>query len=94
MYGIQDTVYKKLMNYFRKEAGIKQVILFGSRAKNTARINSDIDLCITYSGNAKAKVQEEIDELIGIYSSDIVFTDQVNEELEKQIRRDGIVIYK
>ncbi|UFT99845.1 nucleotidyltransferase domain-containing protein [Radiobacillus kanasensis] len=94
MYGIQDTVYKKLINYFRREANIKRVTLFGSRAKNTARINSDIDLCITYSGIAKASVQEDIDELVGIYSCDIVFTDQINRELNKQIERDGIVIYK
>lgn len=35
-----------------------------------------------------------INDLIGIYSCDIVFLDSLNEEIEKQIKRDGIEIYK
>lgn len=94
MYGIQDRVYQNLIRYFKRNDNIKQVTLFGSRARNTAKINSDIDLCITYCGNEKSSVQEDIDQLVGIYSCDIVFADQVNTELDMQIRRAGIVIYK
>ena len=46
MYGIHEDVYRKLLDYFQRERGIRKVILFGSRAKDTARYNSDIDLWI------------------------------------------------
>ena len=46
MYGINETVYNKLMDYFRKNNEIRQVILFGSRAKGKEKYNSDIDLWI------------------------------------------------
>lgn len=94
MYGIQDTVYKNLLEYFNEHVNIKQVILFGSRAKDTANLNSDIDLCITYKSNAKVTIKDDIDKIVGIYSCDIVFADQLSKELERQIVRDGIVIYK
>lgn len=94
MYGIQDTVYKNLIHYFCEHTSIKQVTLFGSRAKDTANLNSDIDFCINYNGNVKASIKEDIDQLVGIYSCDIVFADQLGKEIEKQIERDGIVIYQ
>ena len=53
----------------------------------------DIDLCISYIGKSKGTIVEEIDDIIGIYSCDIVFVDSLNENIEKQIGRDGIEIY-
>ncbi|WP_055668561.1 nucleotidyltransferase family protein [Desnuesiella massiliensis] len=93
MYGINKDVYENLIYYFNKNTNIKKVILFGSRAKGTEKINSDIDLCIDFSGENRASLIEEIDKLIGIYSCDIVFLDSLNEPIEKQIARDGVEIY-
>lgn len=94
MYGINEKVYEKLNIYFKNNKHIKRVILFGSRAKGNYRLNSDIDLCIDSSGKYKGTITEDIDEIIGIYSCDIVFLDSLNEEIEKQIIRDGIEIYR
>jgi len=44
MYGIDKKVYKSLINYFLNNNNIEKVIIFGSRAKGTENINSDIDL--------------------------------------------------
>jgi len=93
MYGIEKEVYKNLMNYFQDNSSINKVILFGSRAKQTENINSDIDLCIGFTGKSKGSIVEEINDVIGIYSCDIVFLDSLNENIEKQIARDGIEIY-
>ncbi|KIQ93680.1 putative nucleotidyltransferase [Anoxybacillus thermarum] len=41
------------MAYFQSEEEIQRVILFGSRAKGTARYNSDIDLCVDCTGKKK-----------------------------------------
>ena len=78
MYGIHEDVYRKLLDYFQRERGIRKVILFGSRAKDTARYNSDIDLCIDYEGEQKGKIVQDIDDIVGIYSYDVLFADLLN----------------
>lgn len=93
MYGINEKIYKRLINYFEYNRNIEKVILFGSRAKGVEKINSDIDLCVDYIGKGKGTVVEEINDIIGVYSCDIVFLNSLNEEIEKQIARDGIGIY-
>ena len=93
MYGIHESVYTKLMNYFENNIHIKKVILFGSRAKGNAEYNSDIDLAIDCDSFFKGTVVEEIDEIIGVYSSDIVFLDKVNGDIKDQIDAYGIEIY-
>jgi len=93
MYGIEKKVYKGLLNYFGNNSDIEKVILFGSRAKGNENINSDIDLCIGYIGKSKGTIVEEINDVVGIYSCDIVFQDSLNENIEKQITRDGIELY-
>lgn len=93
MYGIELNVYKNLIDYFKTNKDIQQVILFGSRAKGLAQATSDIDLCITYTGTSKGTLVFDIEDKVGIYSLDIVFKDSISEELTKQIQRDGQVIY-
>lgn len=94
MYGINEKVYKRLINYFENNSNIEKVILFGSRAKENENINSDIDLCIGYIGESKGTIVEEVNDITGVYSCDIVFLDSLNENIEKQIARDGIEIYR
>lgn len=92
MYGINEKVYKNLINYFNNNDEIEEVIIFGSRAKGTYKYNSDIDLCIKCSTKIKGTVKEDIEDIIGVYSCDIVFSDNLNEDIKKQIERDGIKI--
>lgn len=73
---------------------IISVISFGSRAKGNEEYNSDIDLCIECTQNIMGTIEYEIDELIGVYSCDILFAYSLNEEIKKQIYKYGIVIYK
>lgn len=93
MYGINEKVYKKLIDYFEKNKDVEQVIIFGSRAKNMTNINSDIDMCIDYKGSRRGNIIYEIDEIIGIYSCDILFKDTLNQEIKSQIDRDGLIFY-
>lgn len=92
MYGINEKVYKNMINYFNKNDEIEEVIIFGSRAKGTYKYNSDIDLYIKCSTKIKGTVKEDIEDIIGVYSCDIVFSDNLNEDIKKQIERDGIKI--
>lgn len=93
MYGIHESVYSKLINYFEEKDYIEKVILFGSRAKGNYKYNSDIDLAILCDKLYKDTVVEEIEELIGVYSSDIVFLDQLTGDIKKQVDVYGIEIY-
>ena len=93
MYGINEKVYNTLISYFKENQKIKEVILFGSRAKGNYKYNSDIDLCINCSEKVQGTVKDEIDQIIGIYSCDIVFFYSLNEEIKKQIERDGIRLF-
>ncbi|WP_315080740.1 nucleotidyltransferase domain-containing protein [uncultured Clostridium sp.] len=93
MYGINEKVYNNILVYFEKEKDINKVTLFGSRAKGNAKINSDIDLCINCSKKVRYKIVENIDDIIGIYSSDILFSDSLNLEVKEQINKYGIEIY-
>ena len=93
MYGINEKIYNNLINYFDENKEIKEVILFGSRAKGNYKYNSDIDLCINCSSKVKGTTKEKIDEIIGIYSCDVVFFDNLNDEIKKQIERDGIKLF-
>jgi predicted nucleotidyltransferase len=93
MYGINEKVYNNIIRYFNENNKIEKVILFGSRAKGNYKNNSDIDLCIKCSSKVKGTIKEEIDEIIGIYSCDIVFFDHLNDEIKEQIERDGIEIF-
>jgi predicted nucleotidyltransferase len=93
MYGINEKVYTNLIDYFENNNKIKKVILFGSRAKRLENINSDIDLCIDCIEKSRGTILEEINDVIGIYSCDIVFLDSLNEEIKNQIFKYGIEIY-
>lgn len=93
MYGIEERIYKNLILYFKNNRYIQRVVLFGSRAKGNYRYNSDIDLAILCDKKYKGTIAEELDELVGIYSVDIVFLDSMNEEIKLQIEKYGIEIY-
>ncbi|WP_026569279.1 nucleotidyltransferase domain-containing protein [Sediminibacillus sp. JSM 1682029] len=94
MYGIHEKVYKRIMEYFKKNDQINKVVLFGSRATNKATKESDIDLCIDYIGDTKGEVVDAINEKAGLYSCDIVLCNELNKEIKDQINRDGITIYE
>lgn len=94
MYGIQESVYRRLLKYFSEQCSIERVVLFGSRAKGLETVNSDIDLCIKMKLEGRGRVVLDIEELIGVYACDIVFEDRIAGAIKDQIQRDGIIIYE
>lgn len=93
MYGINKKVYENLLNYFSESQYIERVILFGSRAKENACYNSDIDLCVDCHRKFRSRVIDSIDDIVGIYSADILFFDSLNLEIENEIKKYGKIIY-
>lgn len=74
--------------------GIERVLLFGSRARGDYKRTSDIDLAV-YGGNVAGfalAVDEETDTLLEFDVVDL--SNEVQEELKKEIDRDGVLIYE
>lgn len=82
---------------FRRHAEITRVVLFGSRAKGTARPNSDIDLAVAGCA-APLQIEalaEELDQLPLPYLFDVQAIENVrNAKLAEHIKRVGIEIYR
>ena len=63
-----------------RDFGAKKVLLFGSRAKETALERSDIDIAVSGVKEVDLLIQK-IDELPSLYSVDIVNMDNCTNEL-------------
>ncbi|MCM1128494.1 MAG: nucleotidyltransferase domain-containing protein [Alistipes senegalensis] len=77
-----------------RRCGLKQAILFGSRARGDNRERSDIDLAIK-GGNTAEFIASADDEINTLLMLDIVDLGKpVQAELLAEISRDGIMIYE
>ena len=69
--------------------GAKEVILFGSRAKGTARERSDIDIAVSGAEDFE-DLMEKVEDLPTLYSVDLVNMDTCrNQLLLEDIRQYG-----
>lgn len=91
--GIRDVVLEEIRDLARK-CRVKQVILFGSRARGDHRQTSDIDLAVT--GGNIVQFTLDVDEFTStLLKYDVVNLDgAVEEELLEAIRQEGKVIYE
>jgi len=78
-----------------KKYNPKKIILFGSRARGDYRKNSDIDIAVEVNLNfrEKRKLKEKIDFISGIYSIDLIFLDEVDENFKNKVLKEGKVLY-
>lgn len=92
-YNIPERVMRDIA-VLSREYGIRKVILFGSRARGTHTERSDIDIAV--SGGNTAAFSIEIDERAHtLLMFDVVDLDgHISEELQREIEKDGIVIYE
>jgi len=79
-----------------KKLNPDKIILFGSRAKGYFRKNSDIDIAvdIKLSFREKRKLKEKIDITSGLYSVDLIFLSEIDENFKKQILKEGEILYE
>ena len=74
-----------------------RVILFGSRAKGTAREGSDFDLAVDLPRpdlTSERKVSEEIEGIAGLYKVDIIYLKEVDEDFKRLIDKTGVGVYE
>lgn len=97
-FGLEEATIAKINTVFTKYTNIKEVKIYGSRAKGTHKNGSDIDLVLFTSqpdNNELAKLKMEIDDLLLPYSVDLNdYADIHNNELKEHIDRIGRFFFK
>ncbi len=97
MFGIYPKSYQEIQEIIEKCVSIKEVIIYGSRAKGTAREGSDID--ITLFGEVTKddfnKLWHDLDDSYIPYKFDIsIYNELKSESLKEHIQRVGKTFYK
>ncbi|MCL1814620.1 MAG: nucleotidyltransferase domain-containing protein [Treponema sp.] len=97
-YGLSGGTFTTLDSIFRKYPGIKQVILYGSRAKGNYRGGSDIDITLKTDGNFSftdlLRISGDFDDSNMPYLVDVSIYDELSSpELKAHIDRCGVVLY-
>ncbi len=97
-YGLNKHDFEIISSILSKQDNIQNALLFGSRATNTYRINSDIDIALKpKNGNFSiveiANLKAAFDESSLVYFVDLVSYKSVDESLKKHIDKEGKVIF-
>ena len=97
-YGLSDNTITSLFSIFTKYSGIKQVILYGSRAKGNFRVGSDIDITLktdnSFTHYDLLKITDDLDDSNMPYFFDVSIYDTLsNPDLKAHIDRVGKILY-
>jgi len=97
-YGLSERTINTLNSIFRKYSGIKEVILYGSRAKGNYRPGSDIDITLkttsSFCWNDLLRISSDFDDSDMPYFVDVSIYDMLkNIDLTAHIDRVGKVLY-
>ncbi|SMN12648.1 hypothetical protein BHECKSOX2_381 [Bathymodiolus heckerae thiotrophic gill symbiont] len=92
-----DNIIRTIASEFHQIFDVNvSLLLFGSRANNTASQYSDIDLAIQHTqeldGNKMRKFQNFIDNMPTLYSVDLLDINDASAELKKQINHSSILL--
>lgn len=93
-FGLDEEVYNKIEKIVKENSKYRFKI-FGSRAKNTYKNTSDIDIAVfeEVSKEDEYKIRNEFDLLDIIYKIDLVFVDKnIKKEFLEEIMKEGMDI--
>lgn len=91
--GISSTVIEEIRRLAR-EHRIRQVILFGSRARGNYRRSSDIDLAVSGGDFLRFSLEVEEETSTPLKYDVINLNQRISRELQESIQREGIVLYE
>ena len=97
-HGLSDNTLKTITSIIQKYPGIKQAILYGSRAKGNYRNGSDIDLTLktdnSFTRNDLLDIAGDFEDSDLPYFVDVSIYDKLsNPDLKAHIDRVGKVLY-
>nr|WP_091692708.1 nucleotidyltransferase domain-containing protein [Algoriphagus locisalis] len=95
--GLDNADINAINAVFKDYSQIESVLLYGSRAKNTFRVGSDIDLTIVGESVTLTElfeIEQKLDDLLLPWKIDLSLFHKIeNKELIDHINRVGIVFY-
>ena len=96
-FGLSSAVIDSLRDLFANYRSIEKVLIFGSRAKGTAKSASDIDLAVfapSMSAQEFTQLWSELDNLPLVFKLDVLHWDRLdNKELKAKILAEGDTFY-
>jgi predicted nucleotidyltransferase len=97
-YGIPVNELEKVVGTISRESRVGGIILYGSRAKKTFRLGSDIDLCLEAPGldsPTLLRIENELDDLLLPWRIEIAIRDRIDDpDLLEHIARVGKTLYR
>lgn len=98
LFGLTEECISKINSVFERYSIIDTVVIYGSRAKGTYRLGSDIDLTLKGEGltsDMVTLISSDIDELNTPYLFDISIYDRLDgTSLKEHIDRVGQIFYQ
>ena len=97
-FGLSEKTFTTLYSIFKKYPGIKQAVIYGSRAKGNFRIGSDIDLTLkidnSFTHNDLLRISGDFDDSDMPYFIDVSIYEKLsNSDLKNHIDRVGQILY-
>ena len=97
-YGLSDETLKTLNDIFCKYPGVKQAVLYGSRAKGNFRTGSDIDITLkidySFTRDELLHISGDFDDSDLPFFVDVSIYDKIaNPDLKAHIDRVGKLLY-
>lgn len=96
--GLSEAIQSKILKVFSENSSIKEVVLYGSRAKGHFKTGSDIDLTIksdAISHETLLRLENDLDDLMLPYKIDLSLYHEIeNPNLIDHIERVGLVFYR
>lgn len=96
-FGLPETVIQRIQGVFASHPAVREVLVYGSRAKGNFREGSDIDLTIqgTVDTDELDQIETELEDLVLAWTIDLSVYDNLdNPALVDHINRVGACIYK
>jgi proline iminopeptidase len=97
IFGLSPAIYADFARVFSHYPQIRQVLIFGSRAKGTAKPYSDIDLAViapSLSAREFALLWHELNELPIVFKLDVLHWDTIAKpELKEKVMAQGQFFY-
>jgi len=98
-YGLSERTLNTLNSIFKRYPGIKEAVLYGSRAKGNYRNGSDIDLSLKTSDEFThrnlLRLMDDLEDSDMPYFVDVsIYRELSNPDLKAHIDRVGKILYK
>lgn len=97
-HGLSGQTVERIQEVFAHHPEVERAVLFGSRAKGTARPGSDIDLALYGEGldwRVVGRIEDELDDLLLPYTFSLLHHDaRTDSEVAAHIARVGVPFYR